>query len=186
VAIFNPLTPVQNNLPEVQYPSYLKKKTKIVSAESLLRWISKLRTSLGWLRRIHNILEGVNERTGQLAGDRLRRVLRWNAGGMAEDQIPAHLWRVNRLIPAITLSMKFYCANIYCVQSYRTSTLLATILKTFLKKYIIFNLFRAIAASAPVAQFTAPCDAFGRIVTADYSQQVNHFLTVTEPQLENH
>jgi hypothetical protein len=170
VAIFNPFTPVQNNLSEVQSPSYLKKKTKIVSAESLLRWISKLRTSLGWLRRIHNILEGVNERTGQLAGDRLRRVLRWNAGGMAEDQIPAHLWRVNRLIPAIISSMKFYC-----VQSYRTSTLLATILKTFLKKYIIFNLFRAIAASAPVAQFTAPCDAFGRIVTADYSQQVNHF-----------
>ena len=31
--------------------------------------------------------------------------------------------------------------------------------------------FRAIAASAPVAQFTAPCDAFGRIVTADYTQQ---------------
>lgn len=29
----------------------------------------------------------------------------------------------------------------------------------------------AIAASAPVAQFTAPCDAFGRIVTADFSQQ---------------
>ena len=26
----------------------------------------------------------------------------------------------------------------------------------------------AIAASAPVAQFTAPCDAFGRIVTADF------------------
>ncbi len=29
----------------------------------------------------------------------------------------------------------------------------------------------AIAASAPVAQFTAPCDAFGRIVTNDYSSQ---------------
>ena len=31
--------------------------------------------------------------------------------------------------------------------------------------------FRAIAASAPVAQFDAPCDAFGRIVTADYTAQ---------------
>ena len=29
----------------------------------------------------------------------------------------------------------------------------------------------AIAASAPVAQFDAPCDAFGRIVTADYSSE---------------
>jgi len=29
----------------------------------------------------------------------------------------------------------------------------------------------AIAASAPVAQFDAPCDAFGRIVTADYTAQ---------------
>ena len=29
--------------------------------------------------------------------------------------------------------------------------------------------FRAIAASAPVAQFDAPCDAFGRIITADYA-----------------
>ncbi len=48
-------------------------------------------------------------------------------------------------------------------------------LENFSNKYKIFNLFRAIAASAPVAQFTAPCDAFGRIVTADYSQQVNHF-----------
>jgi hypothetical protein len=28
---------------------------------------------------------------------------------------------------------------------------------------------RAISASAPVAQFSAPCDAFGRIVTSDYS-----------------
>ena len=28
----------------------------------------------------------------------------------------------------------------------------------------------ALAASAPVAQFSAPCDAFGRIVTADYNQ----------------
>ena len=27
----------------------------------------------------------------------------------------------------------------------------------------------AIAASAPVAQFTSPCDAFGRIVTSDFS-----------------
>ena len=26
----------------------------------------------------------------------------------------------------------------------------------------------AIAASAPVAQFSAPCDAFGRVVTSDY------------------
>ena len=26
------------------------------------------------------------------------------------------------------------------------------------------------ASSAPVAQFSAPCDAFGRIVTADYNQ----------------
>ena len=26
----------------------------------------------------------------------------------------------------------------------------------------------AIAASAPIAQFTTPCDAFGRIVTSDY------------------
>jgi hypothetical protein len=43
--------------------------------------------------------------------------------------------------------------------------------ENFSKKKKI-NLFRAIAASAPVAQFTAPCDAFGRIVTADYSQQV--------------
>ena len=29
----------------------------------------------------------------------------------------------------------------------------------------------AIAASAPVAQFSAPCNAFGRIVTADYTAQ---------------
>lgn len=29
----------------------------------------------------------------------------------------------------------------------------------------------AIAASAPVAQFGAPCDAFGRIVTADYEAE---------------
>merc|ERR1712203_1006490 len=27
----------------------------------------------------------------------------------------------------------------------------------------------AIAASAPIAQFTSPCDAFGRIVTSDFS-----------------
>ena len=27
----------------------------------------------------------------------------------------------------------------------------------------------AIAASAPIAQFTTPCDAFGRIVTSDFS-----------------
>jgi len=30
----------------------------------------------------------------------------------------------------------------------------------------------AIAASAPVAQFTSPCDAFGRIVTSDYTAAV--------------
>ena len=29
----------------------------------------------------------------------------------------------------------------------------------------------SIAASAPVGQFDAPCDAFGRIVTADYTSQ---------------
>ena len=34
---------------------------------------------------------------------------------------------------------------------------------------ISYNYYRAIAASAPVAQFDAPCDAFGRIVTADYT-----------------
>ena len=34
-----------------------------------------------------------------------------------------------------------------------------------------FSLFRAIAASAPVSQFDAPCDAFGRIVTSDYTAQ---------------
>ena len=28
----------------------------------------------------------------------------------------------------------------------------------------------AIAGSAPVAQFTSPCDAFGRIVTSDFSE----------------
>ena len=27
----------------------------------------------------------------------------------------------------------------------------------------------AIAGSAPIAQFTSPCDAFGRIVTSDFS-----------------
>ena len=35
----------------------------------------------------------------------------------------------------------------------------------------MIEFFRAIAASAPVAQFDAPCDAFGRIVTADYTAQ---------------
>ena len=34
-----------------------------------------------------------------------------------------------------------------------------------------FFSFRAIAASAPVSQFDAPCDAFGRIVTSDYTAQ---------------
>ena len=28
----------------------------------------------------------------------------------------------------------------------------------------------AIAGSAPIAQFTSPCDAFGRIVTSDFSE----------------
>jgi lysosomal Pro-X carboxypeptidase len=32
----------------------------------------------------------------------------------------------------------------------------------------------AIAASAPVAQFTSPCDAFGRIVTSDYTAAVSN------------
>lgn len=44
------------------------------------------------------------------------------------------------------------------------------IVKFFLKLYYLI-FCRAIAASAPVAQFTAPCDAFGRIVTADYTKQ---------------
>lgn len=38
-------------------------------------------------------------------------------------------------------------------------------------KLILVNCSRAIAASAPVAQFSAPCNAFGRIVTADYTAQ---------------
>ena len=44
---------------------------------------------------------------------------------------------------------------------------------TVFKKKIndFFSLFRAIAASAPVSQFDAPCDAFGRIVTSDYTAQ---------------
>jgi len=32
----------------------------------------------------------------------------------------------------------------------------------------------AVAASAPVAQFTSPCDAFGRIVTSDYTAAVRN------------
>ena len=41
----------------------------------------------------------------------------------------------------------------------------------FLKEYLYKCNFSAIAASAPVAQFDAPCDAFGRIVTADYTAE---------------
>ena len=42
----------------------------------------------------------------------------------------------------------------------------------FLKEYLYYVCnFSAIAASAPVAQFDAPCDAFGRIVTADYTAE---------------
>ena len=43
--------------------------------------------------------------------------------------------------------------------------------KFFREIDIPFSNFSAIAASAPVAQFDAPCDAFGRIVTADYTAE---------------
>ena len=48
-----------------------------------------------------------------------------------------------------------------------------TIPLPFFKRIFIYSTFNfsAIAASAPVAQFDAPCDAFGRIVTADYTAE---------------
>ena len=44
------------------------------------------------------------------------------------------------------------------------------VLFLFLATNDVHFFIRALAASAPVAQFDAPCDAFGRIVTSDYSQ----------------
>jgi len=64
----------------------------------------------------------------------------------------------------------YFVSEILAVQSLCAPS---SIRSAWILKYAIFY-FRAIAASAPVAQFTAPCDAFGRIVTADYSQQVFH------------